>query len=158
MKNNPVIFTLEMLPAEVAETQHGIAVLQSSSWAFLALCPAMKHSYGSNLRWHESPLPPAFPVLLMLRMKEMPGLYPSWIAGVCSPRSLRLSSDELALLSRFGLISPITLWGFPWGVPSWRHQQKMLEPSARLQGKCSRSLSLGYPPVMLIVCLGKVNV
>lgn len=61
----------------------------------------MKHSYGSNLRWHESPLPPAFPVFLMLRMKEMPGLYPSWIAGVLSTLSL----------SQFWWVSTfVTIW------------------------------------------------
>ncbi len=157
MKNNPVIFTLEMLPAEVAETQHGIAVLQSSSWVFLPCVPLW--STHMVPIWGDTNLLSLLPFLSSScsEWRKCQG-FTRHESQVCSPRSLRLSSDELALLSRFGLISPITLWGFPWGVPSWRHQQKMLEPSARLQGKCSRSLSLGYPPVMLIVCLGKVNV
>lgn len=50
MKNSSVIFTLEMVPAEVAETQHNLAVLESFSLVFLVQHPAMKHSYVSNLK------------------------------------------------------------------------------------------------------------
>ncbi len=156
-EKNPVIFTLEMLPAEVAETQHGIAVLQSSSWAFLPCVPLW--STHMVPIWGDTNLLSLLPFL----SPHAPNEGNARALPVMNRRCVlsTLSSSQFWWVSTF-----VTIWfdlshnslGVSLRRPSWRHQQKMLEPSARLQGKCSRSLSVGYPPVMLIVCLGKVNV